>query len=242
VDITIASAVTGAIVRRLAVPFRDVGQYSVVWDGTSVSSAPTKANPGGRSAPTPVVVSAGAYRITTVVTDALGAHATFTDTVNVSSKKLVWYTGSTILNGNRYAARGGTAGSIGASPVYSGGMRMTLPFSMSPEYNALGYQFTLPAATRYSAISFSVLGSGNESVDIGLQDSQLGTWPTGSAWIVDDFSPIIGVSSAYRWTSLAGNPTDNRIGRTVRGLVLDLYGGHYDVAKVKLTYRYALLK
>ncbi|HLY12730.1 MAG TPA: hypothetical protein VKR24_00140, partial [Candidatus Limnocylindrales bacterium] len=161
---------------------------------------------------------------------------------SVSMKKLVWYTGTTVLAGAHITARGGSGGSITTSPVYAGGVRLTLPNLIGGEYNAVGYQFTLPNATRYSGLSFGLLGSGSEAVDMGLQDSQLGNWPSGSTWIVDYFSPIKEVSTSYRWTTLTGNITYNRIGRTVRGLVLMTAGGHYDVAKVELTYRYALLQ
>ena len=48
----------------------------------------------------------------------------------------------------------------------------------------------------------------------------------------------------YTWTRVTGNSSYNRIGRTVHGMALadGWSSGRYDVAKVKLTYRYALLR
>ncbi|HEY7937691.1 MAG TPA: Ig-like domain repeat protein [Candidatus Limnocylindrales bacterium] len=226
---SVAVAITnshGSVVRRLAVPMRDVGDYSVVWNGRTTAGS---------------TVPAGVYRITTVVTDELGAHVTFTDKVTVSLKKLVWYSVTKTVAGDRFTARGGSAGKVTASPVYAGGARMTLPFIMGPEFYALGYQFSLPTATRYSGFSFSVLGSGSV-VDIGLQDKRLGNWPSGSKWIIDYFSPLNEVPSRYGWTAISGNLAYNLLGHTIRGVVLDTGYGHYDVADVRLKYRYALLK
>ena len=226
VAITIANS-KGTVVRRLAVAMRDVGDYSVAWNGRKASSS--------------TIVPAGAYKVTTVVTDALGAHLTFTDKVTVSPKKLVWHTVTATLAGDRFKARGGSAGKVTASPVYRGGARITLPFIMGEEYYALGYQFTLPTATRYSGLTFSVLGSGSV-VDIGLQDKRLGNWPSGSSWIVDYFAPLKEVPTRYGWTAISGNVAYNMLGHTVRGVVLDTGYGHYDVADVRLKYRYALLE
>lgn len=226
--ITISSVATGAVVRRFLIPMRDVGDYSVAWNG--------------RKAMGTAIVPAGAYRITTVITDNLGATITFTDKVTVSLKKLVWHTGTTVLYGNHFKARGESAGKITASPAYSGGVRLTLPFAMVDEYAAVGYQFSLPSATRYSGLSFNVLGSGSEVVWIGLQDKRLGVFPSGSTWVAEDFGPLKQVSSRYGWTSATGNLTYNLLGHTVRAMVISRYGGYYDVAKVELRFRYALLK
>jgi len=87
-----------------------------------------------------------------------------------------------------------------------------------------------------------VLGSGSEQVQEALQDSQLGNWPSGSSWVIDYFYPAKVVPSSYGWTTLTGNINYNRLGRTVRGIVLNTGYGHYDVAKVELKYRYALLQ
>jgi hypothetical protein len=245
VRISITNATTGALERSFLLTDRGAGYYNFNWDGRPVISGPIAASGHGSRIQAPADVPAGLYHVTQVLTDELGAQLTVTSNVTVSLKRLVWYTGSTTYAGNHTTARGGNQGSDTSSPIYVGGERITMLQGTPGFYNALGYQFTLPSAVEYSAISFSVLGSGTHQPALGIQNRQLGTWAAGKPWIIDYFSPLSAVSTKYGWTTVSGDPTYSRIGRTVRGIVLALNwtsGGHYDVSKVKLTYRYALLK
>ena len=241
VTILIRQASTNALVGQLYLPRGGAGGYSVSWNGRR-SAPPT----GRHGAPTSgAIVPAGTYRITQVVTDGLGVRVSATNTVTVSWQRLYWYTGSKTLYGNQYTVKGNNGGiGITSASSYYRGERLYDPGSTPGYWAALGYQFTLPSATVYSSISFSVLGSGTSSPYIGLQNRQLGTWPAGSPWIINDFSPIVGVTTRYQWSTVVGDPTYNRIGTTVRGMVLaiDWTSGRYDVSQVKLSYRYALLK
>ncbi len=206
VDITISNATTGDVERAFELPDRGAGYYNVNWDGMALSTAPTGANGRSRSAPGPTMVPAGLYHVTQVITDDLGARMTVTSNVTVSLKKLAWYTGSTTYNGNHLTAKGGNQGTDSGSPTYAGGERVTMLQGTPGFYNALGYQFTLPSAVEYSAISFSVLGSGTNHPQIGLQNRQLGTWAAGKPWVIDYFSPLSAISTKYAWSTVSRQP------------------------------------
>ena len=238
VAVTITQVSTGKVVRRFDVPTQSAGPYLVSWDGRTTSWPGYRHLPGSGG----TIVPAGTYRVTQVVTDGLGMHLTVTSTVTVSLKRLYWYSGSQTLYANQYKAKGTSGSTITTSSTYYRGMRLNV--GLGPGlYAALGYQFTLPSAASYASISFYLLGSGNLSPMIGLQNRQLGTWPAGAAWDIGDFS-LASVSSRYVWSHVTGDGVYNRIGQTVRGMVLgiDAPFDHYDISQVKLTYRYALLK
>lgn len=229
VAITIMNPSTRTVVRRLSVARRDAGDYSLTWDGRTAAGA---------------LLPAGSYLVKQVVTDSLGASMSATSDVALSLKKLYWYSGSQTRYANQYSVKGSNGGTIAPTTTFYRGMRITLPLGTPGRWAALGYQFTLPSATTYSSISFWVLGKGTHTATIGLHDRRLGTWASGSAWIIDYFSPLATVPKAYGWTHVAGDSTYNRINRTVRGIVLadNWSSGRYDIAKVKLSYRYAILK
>jgi hypothetical protein len=229
VAIMITNATTGATVRTLSVPTQDAGGYSLSWNGRTA---------GGTLLPP------ATYNVRQVFTDALGATLTANNSVWLSAKKLVWYSGSKTLYANQYTAKGSSGASITSTTTYYRGMRITFGTGTPGRWGGLGYQFTLPTAVSYSSLAFWVLGSGTHSAKIGLHDSRLGSWPSGGTWIIDYFSPLAYVTTSYAWTHVSGSPTYNRFGRTVQGLVLgeDWTSGRYNISKVKLTYKYALLQ
>lgn len=241
--ITITNVATHAVVGTIASPNRGPGGYSIAWDGRTVSSGPFVVAHHGAPLPVGELVPAGTYRVTQVLTDTLGAQLTVSTNVVVSLKKIYWYTGTTTLRGNQYTAKGGVGETFSSSSSYSGGYRINLPGGPPGPWGALGYQFSLPSATEYASISFGVQGKGTSGAFFGLQDRQLGTWPSGKPWVIDDFS-LITLPGRYGWTTFAGDPSENRIGRTVRGTVFLANDsvGHYDVAQVRLTYRYGVLR
>ncbi|HLY14906.1 MAG TPA: Ig-like domain-containing protein, partial [Candidatus Limnocylindrales bacterium] len=71
VSITISNVATGAVVRRFYEPMTGPADYSVVWDGRSVTSTQGTDSKGVRRPPTVTskLVPAGTYRITTIITD-----------------------------------------------------------------------------------------------------------------------------------------------------------------------------
>jgi hypothetical protein len=229
VTITISNASTGSTVRTLSVSFRETGPYSATWNGRNGSGS---------------LVSAGTYRVRQVVKDAHNATLTVDHSVVVSRKKLYWYKASTTKYADLYTARGSRGAKIVASPRYYRGMRLKFALGTPGRWAALGYQFKLPSATVYGSIKFSILGRGTRSPMIGLHDYSLGWWAKGDDWIIDYFSPLKAVPKDYRWTGLYGNVTLNRKGRQVQALVLaaNWPSGSYDIAKVKLTYRYGILQ
>ena len=229
IAIKVSNASTGKVVRTITVPTRGPGWYSATWNGRYSSGT---------------IVPAGSYRIRQELTDTLGAKLAVTNTVAVSAKKLYWYSGSQVKYANSYTAKGSSGGTISTTSKYYRGMRLTLPLGTPGRWAGLGYQFSLPSATTYRYLGFSVLGSGNRSPIIAMHDRRLGTWPSGSKWIIDYFSPRKSVPTSYGWTKVYGDSTYNRNGRTVRGLVLaqNWSSGTYYIAKVRLSYQYGILK
>jgi hypothetical protein len=205
IAITIRRASTNAIVRTLSVPLHDAGAYTIPWNGRSASGT---------------LLAAGTFRVTQVVKDTDGATLSVVSSVTSSWKKLYWHSGTQTKYGNQYAAKGTGGGTIASTSKYVRGMRITLPLGTPGRWAALGYQFSLPSGTAYSSLRFWVLGSGTHAAAIGMQDRRLGTWPSGHAWIVDDFAPLATAGTSYAWRSVAGSATYNRIGRVVRGIVL----------------------
>ncbi len=227
VVVTIRNATTKALVRQWSTHAMPETQYAFVWNGRNTAGA---------------LVQAGAYDVKQVITDLDGLPMTVTTRVTVSPKRLVWQAGSIVQYADQYASRGSAAGKIIRSPIYPRGMRFAL-IAAAYQWGALGYQFTLPSAVSYKSIAFWVQGSGSRTIKMAPWDRRLGSWPAGSAWIVDDFGPMAAVAKTYSWNKVAVNTTYGRSGRTVRGIVLqEGWNGHYDVAKVKLTYAYAVLK
>jgi hypothetical protein len=243
VAVTITNETTQDVVWRHSLSTNEIEVYSFVWDGRYDPGPPYAVADHRGSLVVHPVVPAGKYRITQVVTDAFGAQLTFADVVTVSAKRLYWYTKSVTLAGDHVTASGGFHGSVSLHSAYSGGLRISIPGGTGGFWEAVGYQFTLPSATEYSALSFAVKGKGTIGAALGLQNRLLGTWPAGHAWVVDDFD-LAALPGRYGWTTFVGDPANDRVGRTVRGTVLLSAepAESYDIAQVKLTYRYGILK
>jgi hypothetical protein len=243
IAITITNA-KGQVVRHMSTSVSNASGYSLNWDGRADAGPMV---PSGTwtlgSLTNGAIVPAGVYHVSQVLTDDLGASVKVTTPVTVSLKYLHWYTGSKTLYGNQYSAKGGNAGTETSSSTYSRGMRITLPSGTPGRFAALGYQFVLPSATTYSSLTFSLLGSGSQAPEMGLQDFYAGNWPTGSSWIIDYFS-LGPVAKKAGWTHYTFDGTHYRSGHVVRGVVVgaNWLSGHYDIAKVELTYRYSILK
>jgi hypothetical protein len=102
------------------------------------------------------------------------------------------------------------------------------------------YTFTLRSAVVYKALTFKVLGrSPNGTYGFaGLWNRGYGTPNNAGNYDVRMVGP------SYKWYSISLDPSSHRSGRTVYGeVVVAYYGGGktFDIAKVQLTYRYAVL-
>ena len=87
----------------------------------------------------------------------------------------------------------------------------------------VGYQFTLPSRRRYKSIAFQTYGKGPLGIGnvIGLQNFKICPLASG-AWNVDCFDHFQswpGDDPRYVvWRTAGGSATNNRSGRTVRGM------------------------
>lgn len=218
-------------VRSWSLPTR-TSPWSVAWNGRTAS--------GTR-------LAAGKYKVVQEVRDLAGHTRSFTSYTTISNKRLYWYTGSR----TKYADTGtfyGYGESAGAyrSGRYSGGVILDGGYC---EYDwetdeevcdlAVGrHRFTLPTARAYSSIRLSVLGrswSGWGAGYEGIEDYAAGEI---------DAARSIGYSFAWYTTSSVGSTGHVNGSRIVTGFVWASGGneGVVEYQKVRVTYRYALLK
>ena len=205
---------------KLSVSTR-TGSYSVAWNGRTSSG---------------ILVAAAKYKVVQTVRDAQGHAKAFTSYTSVSGKRLYWYSGSTTKYADQVAGSDQSYyGWVSLSYQYARGIN--LYGDTSPDWAAASYSFKLPAAAQYGTITFSSLGTpvpGYGSALIGVSNYATGEID-GARWT--------GRSYAWYGTSVSGTAHVSATQRVnayvwVSG---DNYGW-YDVAKVRLTYRYALLK
>jgi hypothetical protein len=218
-------------VRAWSLPTRTAA-WSVAWNGKT--AAGTK-------------LPAGKYTVIQGVRDRLGHVRSWTSYVTISTKRLYWYSSSI----TKYA----DTGTFAWDGTYAGGYysnryaRGVILDGGSCEYDweydeevcdvAVGaHRFTLPAATSYAGIKLSVLGH------------SLSGWGNGYMGIdnyaSDQFDVVRTVGYSFTWYTSAGvGPTGHVNGsRVVTGIVW-AHGGNEGVVeyqKVKLSFRYALLK
>ena len=220
-DITISNS-GGGVVRRFSFR-RGLGVYSQVWNGRDSNG---------------VMVPAGTYTVRQRFRDGWANEDTWTTTVSIGHQKLVTKTGSVTVYADQYAAKGTAPGSsVTASSKYTRAMKLTSPIG---GFAGVGYQFTLPSAISYSALSVSVLGSGGWGV-MGLHDWNAGVWAPDDPWVVGYFVPTKSLAAPYAWTKLTGDPGIHRSDRTVQAIVYTT-GSTYYVHKVQLAYSYKVLE
>jgi hypothetical protein len=105
----------------------------------------------------------------------------------------------------------------------------------------VGYSFTLRAAKRYDPLRFKVLGRSPNGTtgEAGLWNVTYG--PSNDVGSYDRKT----IGPGYRWYTNKQASSTHRSGRTTYGLVHVEYAGgtqKFDVAKVRLVYRYAVLR
>ena len=224
VVIRVYSVATGKVVRSVALPSLN-GAWAWSWNGKTSSG---------------VLQPAGTYRIQQTVADTGGNHVTSTVLVTLSLKRLYWYTASKTLLGGSYAAYldPGDGWVSKARSSYSGGVRIASGHSVA----GVAYSWTIVSATTYGTITFKVLGrtvTGPRAA-IGMWNPSLGGWLNSSSY---DAARLAG--TAYGWYSTSASLNTHRSGRAVHALIIvadTTAPSTFDVAKVLITYRYAILR
>jgi len=205
------------IVRTLTLA-RAAGGYSITWNGRSTSGA---------------LQPAGRYKIVQQLTDAANMKLTVSKYVTLSLKKLVYSTKYVTKNGSAITAAGHVGnGSIAVSSTGIARLRAS-----SGGWAGAGYQFSLPSAITYRSIAFQAYVKSALSVPpntIGIQN--FNTCSVSSGWNQGCFDHIAGIgtsSGSLVWKTSTGSATNNRSGRTARGMVSVYYGTVY-VYKVRI--------
>jgi hypothetical protein len=197
------------------------GSYAVTWTGRKADGS---------------LLAAGTYQVKQFFEDASGNTKTVTSEVILSHKKLYWY----VKSQTRYASTGAffTADHSGAyksDRFYRG---IELDGGWYAGQSALArYTFTLPSATIYSSVRVSVYGKSISPY--GKGNVSFRNWSTG----IRDGITSIGYSTAWYEKSVSATNHVNS-DRAVR-VYVEALGATYslvDFQKVKLTYKYAVLK
>ena len=214
----------GKLVKTMDLGARPPGAYASSWNGRKVTGT---------------VLPAGKYRVVQQITDLGGNVLTATHYVTLSTKKLVWSTHTITQYGRQYRIYGDPGnGSVSrAASAYPRGVKLTSGTS----WVAVRYTFTLRSATVYRPLTFKVLGRSPTRTT-----GYAGLWNPGygSSRYVDTYD-VRKVGPSYTWYPITVDASAHRSGRTAYGMV---YVGYvtskatFDVAKVRLTYQYAVLK
>jgi hypothetical protein len=216
---------SNVLFRTFDLGHRVVGAYSHAWNGRNAAGA---------------ILRAGTYRIVQRITDDAGNVKTATFRVAISHKRLRWTTSSITLYGSqiRAAADPGNGYISPSRSAYYRGVRL----NSGRAGVAVAYRFVAKSALRYgNTITFRVLGRSTNGTRVAE-----GLWnhsycpPLG----VDCYDQTL-MGPSYRWWSMSASSELHLHGRTAWGLVSVQYAGtvrSFDVAKVRLTYRWAVLR
>lgn len=227
VNVEIYSRATGKEVRSLRFGEK-VGSYNVTWDGRDAAGA---------------LLPAGGYRVVQRLRDAWGNALAHSSLVQVSLKRLHWTTASQVRSGNSADERQAYASALILRSRFAGGIQLDAGageiWPPDPSEAWLDYSFRLPDAAAYKRITCGVLGAtdpGRGPATLLFRD-----WTAGDeAWDV-----VAEARAGYAWTYGKGNPREH-ISRTHEAIcsidVLAGNNGQIDVATVKLTYTYGVLR
>jgi hypothetical protein len=196
------------------------GAYSYQWSGRN--SAGT-------------ILASGKYKIVQSLKDVAGNKLVVTKYATLSHKKLVTKT--------KYVTKLGRTISVSNVPIIvSSSGYAKLDARRDPV--VVGYQFTIPSATRYKSISFQAYAKGpktSPSSVIGVQNFSWCPYVSGP-WVAtcfDRLKPIGG--SGTNWYKTSANVSANRSGHRVRGL-LGAADGIYYIYKVRVKVVYQVLR
>jgi hypothetical protein len=182
------------------------GSYASTWNGR---------NPVGALLP------AGTYRVVQTLVDPSTVPAlakSWTSRVVLSTKQMTWKTVTLNVVPGPRNYRFSSGEGVGASSSTSAGALVLA--GASGAWPAVGYEFTLPAASTYRQVRFEVLGSASGSTAaVGLH-----RWSNGAAWgqvYGADFTRTAVTPSTVTWRGLvATNPAPFVTAtRRVRGYV-----------------------
>jgi hypothetical protein len=201
------------------------GAYSATWNGRTSTGT---------------LRAAGKYRIVQTLVDTGGNQLSATLYVTLSHKKLYWTTTTKSLNGEQFTLKGDPGdGSVStAKSAYSRGVRL----SSGHAWVAVSYSFGVPSATAYGNVKFKVLGRSpnGRGALIAIWNPSLGSYLD-----ANDYDAAKLVGPGYAWYSTTAPLSSHKGGGRVRAMVYVEYSGGgrvFDVAKVAVTYRYAVLK
>ena len=217
---------TGSRIRTLSAG--PTTAWSIGWNGR---------NDAGRRVPD------GRYKVLVTARDWVGNTARTTFYVNVSSKRLYWYSASVTKAAASTADSDYSYGSAYDEASYPdvGSIRwpdtgITLNGGgVEDSYAYAAYGFRVPTANAYK-LTFSVLGAPRE----GGGPAYLSLWNFATG--TDDAARW--ASDSYGWSSTTTTSAAHVEGRQVWGYVTAVGSnyGWFDAAKVRLTYQYGLLK
>ena len=213
------------VVRTLTLA-RAAGGYSITWNGRSTSGA---------------LQPAGRYKIVQQLTDAAGMKLTVAKFVTLSLKKLVYSTKYVTKNGSAITA----AGHVGSASVAVSSTGIARLRASSGGWAGAGYQFSLPSAISYRSIAFQAYVKSPLTVPpntIAIQNFK--TCSISAGWNEGCFDHHAGIgtsSSSLVWKTSTGSATNNRYGRTARGMV-SVYSGTVYVYKVRIKVVIGVLK
>ncbi len=199
------------------------------WKGTS--------NAGKR-------VPAGTYRIRVIVTDGFGHRLTKTYPVSVSAKRLVWHTvsSSPMKAGRSWSGLGGEGtGSAKAGGTWKTGGRLRAGNGwVTVAYTLKLRSTSVPKSAVVRKITAYVAGkgpSGTPDAEIGIHNAAYGSWK-----IINYYDARKKVGRANKtYSTSTTDASHHRSGKTVHVIVI-VNGGTWDVRRLKVTYRYAVLR
>ena len=181
----------------------------------------------------------GTYRIVQRLVDRGGNVLAATFYTTLSRKKLLWSTATVTRYGNQVDAVGepGSATVSASASSYGRGVRL----DSGSTWAGVRYAFPLKGAVAYGAATYKVLGR-----SIGSRRSAQGMW-SNTLGPIDDAGAyhLEAIGTAYGWYTMrrqmGGRIASGRLYAEI--LCLNEGAGRrgFDVAKVRLVYRYAVL-
>ena len=224
VGFKVISVETGKVVRTASLASIE-GPYGWAWDGRNASGT---------------LQPAGRYKVEQTIRDTGDNVLKSTEIVELSRKKLFWETATKTLTGGSYdkVLDPGNGWVRKSRSSYSGGVRI---FSGGSAAGA-GYSFTLVKAPVYGRITFKVLGRSpsGDKAKIAIWNPSIG-----GAQYVEAYDAVANAGPSYGWWSTSASLRSHRLGRAVNTLVAVLNNGapvSFDIAKVRIVYRYAVLR
>ena len=224
VTVRIYSVSTGQRVRSLSLGTKS-GAYTWNWNGRTASGT---------------MVAAGKYRIVQTVVDAGSNTLTSTLYANLSLKKLVWKTVTKTQDGDDYVIKGtGGSGWVRqGSSSYARGVRI----SSGSSWAGVGYAFPSPSGAVYKNVKFQVLGRSPNS-----RRAVIAIWAPafGGYRNLDNYDYAALIGPSYKWWSTTAPLKSHRGGGKIRTTVAVGNDGSvntFDIAKVRVTYTYGVLK